>query len=82
MNAAFSPASSGRAQSAARIRPAARGLLTIMSLHRPRRGALTLKTVLIAVMAAAALLGAAFIAVPSTGEGAHTCMGLMSCVGF
>jgi hypothetical protein len=43
---------------------------------------LTLKTLLIAVTAAAALLGAAMIAVPSMGEGAKSCMGLGICLSF
>ena len=47
----------------------------------PRR-ILTLKTLLIAVTAAAALLGAAMIAVPSMGEGASRCMGLGICFSF
>lgn len=47
----------------------------------PRR-ILTLKTLLIAVTAAAALLGAAMIGVPSTVEGASRCMGLGICLSF
>jgi len=47
---------------------------------RPR-SALTLKTVLIALTAAAALIGAAIIAVPSAGEGTRVCLGL-GCLNF
>ena len=47
-----------------------------------RRRILTLKTVLIAVTAAAALLGAALIAVPSAEEGAALCLGLSRCLAF
>jgi hypothetical protein len=43
---------------------------------------LTLKTVLIAVTAAAALIGAAAIAVPSTEHGAWACAGLGLCLSF
>jgi non-ribosomal peptide synthetase component F len=53
----------------------------IVSLHRRSR-ALTLKSALIAVVAAAALLAAAFVAVPSSHEDARTCLGLTSCVGY
>jgi hypothetical protein len=40
----------------------------------------TVKTVLIAVTAAAALIGAAMLAVPSAGEGALPCVS--RCLGF
>jgi hypothetical protein len=53
-----------------------------MNSHRLRRRALTPKTVLIALTAVAALLSAAFIAVPSTGESARTCIGLTSCARY
>lgn len=42
----------------------------------------TLKTVLIALTAAAALIGAALIAVPSAGESASMCLGLSKCLSF
>jgi hypothetical protein len=42
----------------------------------------TLKTVLIAVTAAAALIGAALIAVPSAQEGASVCLDLSKCLAF
>ena len=48
----------------------------------PRRRALTPKTLLIAVMATAALIGAALIAVPSAEEGIRVCLGLGKCLGF
>jgi hypothetical protein len=41
-----------------------------------------LKTALIAVTAAAALIGAAMIAVPSSEQGARACMGLGICLSF
>lgn len=47
-----------------------------------RRRLLTLKTVLIAFTAAAALIGAALIAVPSAEEGASLCFGLSKCFIF
>lgn len=50
-------------------------------LARHRRIA-TLKTVLIAVTAAVALLGAALIAVPSSEQGANLCLGLSKCLSF
>ena len=50
-------------------------------LARHRR-IVTLKTVLIAVTAAAALLGAALIAVPSSEQGANLCLGLSKCLSF
>jgi hypothetical protein len=43
---------------------------------------LTFKTVLIAVAAVAALIGAAVIAVPSAQEGIHLCLELPRCLGF
>jgi hypothetical protein len=43
---------------------------------------LTFKTVLIAVAAAAALIGAAVMAVPSAQEGLQTCLNLPKCLGF
>jgi hypothetical protein len=43
---------------------------------------LTLKTVLIAAVAAVALMGAALIAVPSAQEGLHLCLDLPRCLGF
>jgi len=43
---------------------------------------LNLKTVLIAAVAAAALIGAALIAVPSAQEGLRYCLGLGRCLGF
>jgi len=43
---------------------------------------LTFKTVLIAVAAAAAVIGAALIAVPSAQEGLHLCLDLPRCLGF
>jgi hypothetical protein len=43
---------------------------------------LTLKTVLIAVAAATALIGAALIAVPSAQEGLRLCLDLPRCLGF
>lgn len=48
------------------------------TVNRP----LTLKTLLIAVAAAAALIGAAVIAVPSAGEGAFPCLQLGRCVAY
>ncbi len=48
----------------------------------PRRRLLTLKTVLLAVTAAAALIGAAMMAVPSAEEGARVCLGLSKCLSF
>ena len=50
-------------------------------LVRHRR-IVTLKTVLIAMTAAAALLGAALIAVPSSDQGASLCLGLTKCLSF
>ena len=47
-----------------------------------RRRLLTLKTVLIAATAAAALIGAALIAVPSAEEGASMCLHLGKCLSF
>jgi hypothetical protein len=43
---------------------------------------LTFKTILIAVAAAAALIGAALIAVPSAHEGLSLCLDLPRCLGF
>jgi hypothetical protein len=43
---------------------------------------LTFKTILIAVAAAAALIGAALIAVPSAQEGFNLCLDLPRCLGF
>jgi hypothetical protein len=43
---------------------------------------LTLKTVLLAVTAAAALIGAALIVVPSTGGDVGLCLDLGTCVSF
>jgi len=43
---------------------------------------LTLKTILIAFAAAAALIGAAIIAVPSAQEGLRLCLELPKCLGF
>jgi len=43
---------------------------------------LTLKTVLIAITAAVALIGAAVIAVPSTEYGSWVCTGLGLCPSF
>ena len=43
--------------------------------------ALSLKTLLIALAAAAALIGAALVAVPSAGEGAFFCLDLGNCFG-
>jgi hypothetical protein len=43
---------------------------------------LTFKTVLIAVAAAVALMGAALIAVPSAQEGLQLCLDLPRCLGF
>jgi hypothetical protein len=43
---------------------------------------LTFKTLLIAMAAAAALLGAAVLAVPSAQEGIHRCLNLPKCLGF
>jgi hypothetical protein len=43
---------------------------------------LTLKTILIAVAAAVALIGAALIAVPSAQEGLSLCLNLQKCLGF
>ncbi len=48
----------------------------------PERRILTLKTVLIAVTAAAALIGAAMLAVPSAGEEAGLCLHLGRCLSF
>jgi hypothetical protein len=42
----------------------------------------TFKTVLIAVAAVVALIGAAVIAVPSAQEGLHLCLDLPKCLGF
>jgi hypothetical protein len=42
----------------------------------------TFKTVLIAVAAAAAVIGAALIAVPSAQDGLHLCLDLPRCLGF
>ena len=50
-------------------------------LARHRR-IVTLKTVLIAVTAAVALLGAALIAVPSSEQGANLCLGLSKCLSY
>jgi hypothetical protein len=47
-----------------------------------RRRALTLKTVLIAAAAVAALIAAALVAVPSAGEGAWPCLDLGKCLSF
>jgi hypothetical protein len=41
-----------------------------------------LKTVLIAVAAAAAMIGAALIAVPTAHEGLYFCLDLARCLGF
>jgi hypothetical protein len=43
---------------------------------------LTIKTLLIAVAAASALIGAALIAVPSAQEGLRLCLELPKCLGF
>jgi hypothetical protein len=43
---------------------------------------LTLKTVLLAATAAAALIGAAMMAVPSAEEGSRVCLGLSKCLSF
>jgi hypothetical protein len=43
---------------------------------------LTFKTILIAVAAAAAVIGAAVIAVPSAHEGLSLCLDLPRCLGF
>jgi hypothetical protein len=43
---------------------------------------LTLKTILLAATAAAALIGAALIAVPSADEGARVCLDLAKCLSF
>jgi hypothetical protein len=48
----------------------------------PRSGILTFKTILIAVTAAAALIGAALLAVPSAGEDARLCLDLGKCLSF
>lgn len=48
----------------------------------PQRRILTLKTVLLAVTAVAALIGAAMMAVPSADEGARLCLGLSRCLSF
>jgi hypothetical protein len=53
-----------------------------MSMTEPRRRILTLKTILIAVTAAAALIGAALIAVPSAGENARLCLDFGWCLSF
>jgi hypothetical protein len=53
-----------------------------MSMTEPRRRILTLKTILIAVTAAAALIGAALIAVPSAGENARLCLDFGRCLSF
>jgi hypothetical protein len=42
----------------------------------------TFKTILIAVAAAAALIGAALIAVPSAQEGLQFCLDVPKCLGF
>jgi hypothetical protein len=54
----------------------------IASTLRRLEAALTIKTVLIAVAAAAALIGAALMAVPSAQEGLHLCLDLPRCLGF
>jgi hypothetical protein len=43
---------------------------------------LTFKTLLIAVAAAVAMIGAALIAVPSAQEGLRLCLELPKCLGF
>jgi hypothetical protein len=43
---------------------------------------LTLKTVLIAIAAVTALIGAALMAVPSAQEGLQHCLDLPRCLGF
>ena len=43
---------------------------------------MTLKTALIALMAAAALIGAALIAVPSAGDSVSMCLDLAKCLSF
>jgi hypothetical protein len=48
----------------------------------PQRHIVTLKTVLIALTAAAALIGAALIAVPSAGESVSMCLDLGKCLSF
>ena len=82
MNAAFTPASIALAYGGNRIQTGGTRLAPTMISPRPRMRALTPKTVLIAVMAVAALLAAAFIAVPSTGEGIRTCIGLTACARY
>ena len=52
------------------------------ALPNSRSRALTLKTVLIAITAAVALIGAAVIAVPSTEYGSWVCTGLGLCPSF
>jgi hypothetical protein len=59
-----------------------RPLVCDTAVPMPRRRLLTLKTVLLAATAAAALIGAAMIAVPSAEEGARVCLGLSKCLSF
>lgn len=49
---------------------------------QPRDPAVTLKTVLIAIAAAAALIGAALIVVPSAHEDLRLCLDLPRCLGY
>jgi hypothetical protein len=56
--------------------------LHIVAALRRLEAALTFKTVLIAVAAAVALIGAALMAVPSAQEGLHLCLDLPRCLGF
>jgi hypothetical protein len=51
-------------------------------MPKPGDLAVTVKTLLIAIAAAAALIGAALIAVPSAQEGLHLCLDLPRCLGF
>ena len=53
-----------------------------MTVTTLRRGILTFKTLLIAMTAAAALIGAALLAVPSAGEDARLCLDLGGCLSF
>ena len=48
----------------------------------PEKHIVTLEAVLIALTAAAALIGAALIAVPSAGESASMCLDLGKCLSF
>jgi hypothetical protein len=47
-----------------------------------RRLPVTFKTVLIAMAAVTALIGAALLAVPSAGDGLHPCLDLPRCLGY